>query len=145
MVGVSDHVSTILGFMEPFSEGDWIPTGCLRIWTTNPGHPKYHLTFGLRAGDLSSIFLGPNTTYSRGVWMSWEKTKNSRKLLAGDEQVSKGWPYSPLNDQQMRTHFGGWFAPSRLTCFIPSLKLPEHLQHWGWKMSFLLGRPIFRG
>ena len=23
---------------------------------------------------------------------------------------------------------------------IPSLKLTEHLKHWGWKMSFLLGR-----
>ena len=66
--------------MEPFSEGDWIPTGCLRIWTTNTGHPKYHLTFGLRGAIFRVYFLGPNTTSSHGVWMSREKTKKQQKI-----------------------------------------------------------------
>ena len=29
--------------------------------------------------------------------------------------------------------------------FLPSLKLTWHLKNDGWKTTFLLGRPIFRG
>ena len=39
------------------------------------------------------------------------------------------------------------FPASHIFVFVgvPSLKLTQHLKHWGWKMSFLLGFGLLTG